>query len=487
MMDRRIRTRGLVAALLGAAVVGSALMASPGSSGGRQVTASLTPGVVSRLAGVSGPLTTAQCESLFQLACYGVAQIQTAYDVAPLFRRGVTGRGQTIAIIDAFGSPTIASDLAQFDADYGLPAPPSLTIVQPAGKVQPFDGTNPTMVAWAGETTLDVEWAHAMAPGASLLLLETPVAQTEGLNGLAQIDQAANYAINNHRAQVISESFNANEATLGGQHALAPVQTAIPNAASHGVTIVAATGDNGATSATNTAGTTLSTRQVINWPASDPLVTAVGGTELHLDANGVRTSPDTVWNDGGNSHLDQLFFGNPGPEALASGGGKSTIYPRPKFQDPETRVVGRARGIPDVAMSAGCNGAVIVYESYPGIQPGWYITCGTSESAPLFAGIVALAAQEAGHGLGAINPALYSLRHKRNSGIRDVTTGNNTVSFHQSGVLVTVHGFTAASGYDLASGLGTVDAAQFVPQLAQAASKHTRDQGQNQSQNQNRN
>jgi subtilase family serine protease len=409
-----------------------------------------------------------------------VAQIQTAYDVAPLFRRGVTGHGETIAIIDAFGSPTIAADLAQFDAGYGLSAPPNLTIVQPAGKVPAFDGTNPTMIAWAGETTLDVEWAHAVAPGASLLLLETPVAQTEGLNGLAQIDQAANYAISNHRAQVISESFNANEATLGGVHALAPVQTAIPNAASQGVTIVAATGDNGATSATNTAGTTLSTRPVVNWPASDPLVTAVGGTELHLDATGRRTAPDTVWNDGGNSHLDQLFFGNPGPEALASGGGKSTLYSRPSFQNPENRVVGRARGLPDVAMSAGCDGAVIVYESYPGIQPGWYITCGTSESAPLFAGIVALAAQEAGHGLGAINPALYSLPHKRDGGITDVTTGNNTVSFHQSGALVTVHGFAAGRGYDLASGLGTIDAARFVPELAQAASKHNQKKNQNQ-------
>jgi subtilase family serine protease len=478
-MGWRIRIRGLAAVVFGAAALGTALSTSSASPpaasqpAGAQVIPTVAPGYESRLGGVNGPLTTAQCESLFQLACYGVPQMQTAYDLAPLFKRGVTGHGETIAIIDAFGSPTIATDLAQFDVAYGLPVPPSLTIVQPAGKVPAFDGSNPTMVAWAGETTLDVEWAHVMAPGASLLLLETPIAQTEGLNGLAQIDQAANYAINNHRSQVISESFNANEVTLGGLGALAPVQTAIPYAAKHGVTIVAATGDSGATSPIDTTGTTLSTRPVINWPASDPLVTAVGGTELHLDANGGRTAPDTVWNDGGNSHLDQLFFGNPGPEALAGGGGKSTLYRRPSFQNPETRVVGRARGTPDVSMSAGCNGAVIVYESYPGIQPGWYITCGTSESAPLFAGIVALAAQEAGHGLGFINPALYSLRHKRASGIRDVTEGNNTVSFHQSGVLVTVPGFAARAGYDLASGIGTIDAAHFVPELVRAADRRS--------------
>jgi subtilase family serine protease len=406
---------------------------------------------------------------MFQLACYGVPQIQTAYDLAPLFGRGVTGRGETIAIIDAFGSPTIASDLAQFDAGYGLPAPPNLTVIQPAGRVPAFNGSDPIMVDWASETTLDVEWAHAMAPGASLLVVETPVAQTEGLNGLGQINQAVNYVVDHHLAEVVSESFNATEVTLGGLSALTSVQSAIPNAARQGVTIVAAAGDSGATSAINTASTILSTTPVINWPASDPLVTAVGGTELHLDAKGNRTAPDTVWNDGGDTHLDQLFFGNPGPEALAGGGGRSILYGRPKFQNSVSRVVGKARGIPDISMSAGCDGAVLIYESYPGIQPGWYITCGTSESAPLFAGTVALADQEAGRGLGSINQALYSIRHGKDSGIPDVTQGNNTVSFHQAGALVTVHGFAAQRGYDLASGIGTIDAARFVPELVTAA------------------
>jgi subtilase family serine protease len=116
-------------------------------------------------------------------------------------------------------------------------------------------------------------------------------------------------------------------------------------------------------------------------------------------------------------------------------------------------------------MSAACNGAVDVYESFPGIGAGWYLICGTSEAVPLFAGVVALADQLAGHGLGLINPDLYAMANHRPGGIVDVTSGNNTVSFAQGGSLITVHGYAAGRGYDLASGLGTVDAARFVPDL----------------------
>jgi subtilase family serine protease len=117
-------------------------------------------------------------------------------------------------------------------------------------------------------------------------------------------------------------------------------------------------------------------------------------------------------------------------------------------------------------MSAACDGAVEIYESFPGIGPGWYLSCGTSESVPLFAGIVALADQEAGHGLGLINPRLYDLAADRRGGITDITSGNNSVAFHQNGVLVSVPGYSARPGYDLASGVGSVDAAKFVPALA---------------------
>ena len=132
-------------------------------------------------------------------------------------------------------------------------------------------------------------------------------------------------------------------------------------------------------------------------------------------------------------------------------------------------VVGNHRGVPDISMSAACAGSVNFYGSFPGEPAGWNVVCGTSEATPLFAGIVALADQVAGHSLGLINPALYALSAAQAPGLVDVTAGNNTVSFLQP-TLVTVKGFQAGPGYDLASGVGTVNAALFVPELAQASS-----------------
>jgi subtilase family serine protease len=125
--------------------------------------------------------------------------------------------------------------------------------------------------------------------------------------------------------------------------------------------------------------------------------------------------------------------------------------------------------VPDISMSAACNGSVDTYGSYRGAPAGWSPTCGTSEATPLFAGIVALAAQVAGHPLGPVNAALYRLAAGHARGIVDVTKGNTTVSFTQGGRRHTVRGFTAARGYDLASGVGTVNAAYFVSELARAA------------------
>jgi len=132
-------------------------------------------------------------------------------------------------------------------------------------------------------------------------------------------------------------------------------------------------------------------------------------------------------------------------------------------------VVGGSRGVPDISMSAACDGAVDTYSSYQGAPSGWSPECGTSEATPLFAGIVALADQVAGHSLGLINPALYQLASEHKPGLVDVTSGNNTVSFTQDGRDQTVTGFTARPGYNLATGLGTVNAPYFVPELARLA------------------
>ncbi len=475
------RRRGLLAAgfaLLAASLAAPAaataggFAATPGAAATatEPATVAIQPSIKDLLASHSGPVDTTQCEALFSVACYEPGQIQNAYDEGPLFRRGVTGRGQTIAVIDAFGSPTIAADLATFDTSFGLPAPPSFRIIQPAGAVPPFDSHNSTMISWASETTLDVEWAHVMAPGASILLVETPVAETEGTTGFPQIVQAENYVIDHRLAGIISQSFSATEETLPqGLRSMIPLRSSFINAFYRGVTVLASSGDYGATDPLNSTGTVLSNTPVTTWPASDPLVTGVGGTQLHLNAaTGARTAPDSVWNDGNNTKLDQEFFGNNGPDAAASGGGLSIDFARPRYQSRVAGVVGRARGVPDVSMSAACNGAVDVYESFPGVGQGWYLSCGTSESTPLFAGIVALADQMAHRPLGLINPAMYKLSAQHAPGISDVTTGNNTVSFYSGKTLVTVPGHVAQPGYDLASGVGTVDAAHFVPELVKA-------------------
>jgi len=427
----------------------------------------------SQLASRTQPPTEAQCVAAFTVPCYDPPQIQTAYNEQPLFSRGVTGRGETIVIVDSFGSPTIQSDLATFDAQFGLPAPPSFKIIQPAGPVPPWDPNNSTMTGWAGETTLDVEWSHTIAPGARILLVETPVAETEGVAGFPQIVEAENYVINHHLGQVISQSLDATEQTFPSAASIQRLRSAYVNALAHHVTVLAASGDTGASNYSNVAGTLLYTHPVVGWPASDPLVTGVGGTQLSLNASGQRTAPDQVWNDTYNTSLQEVFYGDAGPNPLATGGGKSAVFARPWYQNGVANVVGGRRGVPDIAMSGACSGLVDTYQSFPatGSPAGWYVDCGTSEATPMFAGIVALTDQVAGHSVGFINPALYALSAEHAPGLVDVTKGNNTVSFTQSGTLYTVKGYSAGPGYDLASGVGTVNAALFVPELARAAGR----------------
>jgi subtilase family serine protease len=465
---------GAFALTASAAVVsaGTAVSASAATTAthASKAQGSLVPGLLHAGHATSQPPTTADCETAFQVACYEPGQIQTAYNLQPLYQRGVTGRGRTIVIVDSFGSPTIRNDLAVFDKTFNLPAPPSFKIIQPAGAVPPYDPNNSDMVGWAGETTLDVQYAHTIAPGANILLVETPVSETEGVTGFPQIIEAENYVINHHLGDVISQSFSATEQTFPNKATLNSLRGAYENAAAHHVTVTAATGDSGAAN-TEIDGETYYTFPTAEWPPTDPLVTAVGGTQLHLNATGQHTSADTVWNDTYSVPTQQFIFGDNGPNPLAGGGGKSIFFPRPYYQDGVKKVVGNSRGVPDISMSGACNGAVDTYNSYGGIPAGWYPTCGTSEATPLFSAVVALAAQVAGHSLGLVNPALYQLSAERAPGIVDVTSGNTTVSFTQNGQTFTVQGASATKGYDLASGVGTINGAYFVPELARAAGR----------------
>jgi subtilase family serine protease len=464
--------RMLAAAALGAAVFiiapASPMGAVPRPAEHVQAGVFIKPGAVHlRRDRRQGPSNTAQCQQALHISCYNPAQVQQAYSLPTLYAKGVNGKGVTIVIVDPYGSPTISSDLSTFDSDESLPAPPSLRIIKPAGKVPSFNPNNSDMVGWATETTLDVEWAHVIAPGAKILLVETPGAKSNGGVSMAQIVTAEKYVIGHHLGDVISQSFVATEQAVGSA-TIESLRGAYTEAYSDHVTVVTGSGDSGAAGYESNQ-STYYTYPVTMWPASDPLVTAVGGTRLSLDGNGNRGSADTVWNDTYNKATNQLVNGNAGPSPLASGGGKSVVFGRPTYQNGVAGIVGNHRGVPDISMSAACSGAVNVYQSFGGQQAGWYALCGTSEAAPLFAGIVALADQMAGHPLGLINPALYKMAAEHLPGLVRVTSGNNTVTFRQSGRSHTVHGYSAEPHYNLATGLGTINAAYFVPELARLA------------------
>jgi subtilase family serine protease len=422
------------------------------------------------------PLKTSSCIAAIGIRCYSPGQFERAYNLAALHAAGINGAGQTIAIVDSFGSPTIASDLHAFDQTFanppagsGIPADPAiatdpqLTIIQPAGPVPPFDPTNGDMVGWAQETTLDVEWAHVIAPAAKILLVETPVSETEGVTGFPEIVKAENFVIDNHLAGVISQSFGATEETFPNARALLDLRGAFKNARRNNVTVLAASGDEGTTDFQLNLEDLYPT-QVNSWPSSDPLVTSIGGTQLNLDDQGTRLSPDVVWND------------SPIGIQAAGGGGPSHVFDRPDFQNRVKSVVGHARGTPDISMNAAVDGGVWVYYTFVGASSPFHIFGGTSASTPEFAGIVAMADQTAGRPLGWLNKALYRLsdagdrgdHNGSGSGIVDVTQGNNDIGpfTNSDGQTFHVPGFTAGTGYDLASGLGTLDAPTFVAALA---------------------
>jgi subtilase family serine protease len=389
------------------------------------------------------PPTDADCRASLGFPCYSPQEIQNAYGLTALLNAGYTGDGQTIIIIDSFGSPTIASDLATFDAGYGLPEPPSLTVLAPLGTV-PFDPSNRDQVGWAAETTLDVEWAHALAPGARIVLLTSPVDETEGVQGLPEFLQLEQYALHHHLGKIISQSWGATENTLfdaAGRRVIADFERFYLRAALENVTVLSGTGDTG------TAGLDVNYEfypfPTVGFPASSPLVTAVGGTSLYADTDGNYQS-ETVWNNGHG----------------ASGGGVSQYFWEPLYQyllpASVQKKLHHHRGIPDVAYNADPNTGIMIYRSFPPRAPGYYLIGGTSEGAPQWAGIIADANQLAGRPLGFLNPRLYLLRGK---GFHDVTVGNNS--------FLGLPGYNATPGWDLATGWGTPNVGALLPRLAE--------------------
>ena len=400
-------------------------------------------------AGSQAP-TDAQCRATIGGPCYSPQEVRHAYGVDRLLARGDDGAGETIVIVDSFGSPTIAADLASFDAGYGLPAPPSFKIVAPLGTV-PFNPTAiPDQIGWAAETTLDVEWSHAMAPDASIVLLTSPVDETEGVQGMPQFDALENYALDHHLGQVISQSWAATENTLfspAGNQVIRQFEATYARAAAMGVTALASTGDSGSSNLEQNL-TTYYPFPTVNFPASSPMVTAVGGTSLYADTSGDYQS-ETIWNsDGG-----------------ASGGGVSQYFGEPLYQRflpaADQALLDGHRGIPDISWNADPNTSILIYLSFFGSSAaGYYTIGGTSEGSPDWAGLVADLDQMARHPIGLLNPYLYALG-AADIGYHDVTVGNNS----DNGVA----GYSATPGWDPASGWGTPDIGQLLTDIAYLA------------------
>lgn len=381
-------------------------------------------------------LTPSYCEAHFGLACYTPSLIRSAYNVPSTFR----GAGQTIAIVDAFGSPTIANDLHVFDQAFGLPDP-VLNVYYPTGQVA-FTGTA-LQQDWAGEVTLDVEWAHAIAPQATIDLV---VASSPYGNVLNNAEQ---FAVQNLGADVMSMSFGAPEGAIaGGGNNLQLLQAdqVYQQAAQAGVTVVASAGDSGASNGYSFANA--------GFPASDPNVLSVGGTNLFISDKGQYQS-ENVWNDSDPSlcpfGCDYGVFG-------ATGGAPSSVFGAPSWQNSASGQT--TRTVADVSYNASVYTGILAYLSYIPGQAGFYFFGGTSEGAPQWSAIVALADQAAGHKLGFITPTLYSIaadKHTYGADFHDVTVGQNALNGP---------GFSAGTGYDLPTGLGTPNVANLISTLS---------------------
>lgn len=437
MNDLHIEMRRGAAALLGCVALAMAGTASaaPMIRVGKLVSASPA----------QSPPSDAFCRANFGFPCYSPQEMRTAYGVAPLIDAGYTGAGQTILLIESYGSPTMMADLQAFDQGYGLPDPPSVTVLSPLGTV-PFDPTVADQVSWAFETSLDVQWAHAIAPGADIVVLTSPVDETEGVQGMPEFLALEKYALDHHLGKIISQSWAATENTLftpAGHRVFADFTEFYERARAEKVTVFASAGDWGSTGFEIDLAT-LYPYPVAQFPASSPLVTAVGGTTLFADTSG-NYQYETVWND------TPLGF------AAAGGGGISQVLREPEYQrrslPPQVRaMLGGYRGYPDVSYNADGASPILIYVGFLGAaNAGYYTIGGTSEGSPQWAGIAADLNQLAGHPLGFLNPRLYALggRGTLTDFIHDITIGDNSVAG--------VPGYSAAPGWDPASGWGTPD------------------------------
>ena len=430
--------------------------------------------------------------------CYTPAQIRAAYGVDGVPEMGA---GQTIVLVDAYGSPTGAQDLQKFHDTFFPTMPhPDFTAIYPNGQPNYSTGSanglsGPAGAAtWATEADLDIEWAYAIAPLAHIVLIGVPPAETEGVQGFPNLFKAISGQVDaNPGGTVFSMSFGVTEETFGGAAAaqVAKFDAVFQRGIAKGDTFFASSGDYGTLGISKQhKDTTFFGHPTTGWPASSPYVTAVGGTQLQdgwtwdptsdvaFHADGTFNPDYFNWQPGG---LRNVVW-NESWLPAASGGGPSIIYPRPAWQAGVLPGQGDHRLVPDVAWNASVNGGVLVYYGFfPDVNRiGWHILGGTSAAAPQVAALTALAVERAGHGLGNINPLVYGAG---GAGITDVTplhqgdagvisgdlVDNGMFDYVGDGLPVAkdpVPGWPTLTGYDMTTGWGTPDGPAFVSLLA---------------------
>ena len=364
--------------------------------------------------------------------CYTPRELATAYIPGKL-----TGAGQTIVIIDAFGDPTLGQDLLTEDTTFGLPHA-NVAVIYPNGHPA-FNPDNADEVAWTGEIALDVESAHAVAPGAKIDLV---IAKTDND---PDIRSALKYVVSHIPGSVLSQSYGEAESCEAAAVEAAD-HTLFAQAEAKGMTILAASGDTGAAMPSCNNKTYVKS---VGLPAADPLVTSVGATSLTASQPNGAYKSETAWNDA---------YG-------ASNGGYSARFARPSYQNGFDTKSGR--GVPDVSYSGDVNNGLLIAWSQgdPSQVGNFYEFGGTSAGSPQWAGIVALADQNAKHKLGAINAKLYSLARTRYATVfRDITVSHNTVVTGGAAVpgtantdtaRVRIVGYPTAKHWDPVTGLGT--------------------------------
>lgn len=402
--------------------------------------------------------------------CYTPADIYAAYGVNALHAEGTTGKGETIVIVDSYGSPTAQADLDRFSDTFGLPRT-TIQFIYPDGTPTYNNSVNGSPAGWAFETSLDLQWAHAIAPDAHIVLVAANPAETEGVQGFPGIFKGEQMAITQFPGAVMSQSFAVTEQSF---HGAASTQVSLMDkvyqqALANHVTVFGSSGDSGTANGDKQG--RVYPYPTVNWPSSDPLVTSAGGTWLQYGWTWNPTSP-----------TDPSFVTTPGSQTEAvwnepfieasGGGGRSVLFSTPSFQSGISQsLLQGARGLPDLSWNAAVDGGVLVYTSFGGARVGWHIVGGTSAASPQLAGLIALTNQLADAGgkahVGYLNPYLYNLPASDFTDIVPQTFGAVTLadnSNYGSGIA----GMAVTTGYDLATGFGSPKAYSFVHDLANA-------------------